>query len=222
MREDLKTVFNAMGGAVVSPTVNVVGSNTDDKSSPQVNTAIIATPKIMERGFGALSDLYGKMIVALTDQTGILSSMGITLKGSRGDAKEIALDARRSEQLSADNKADDKGVKPKTQKLKIDPGSSESFFENLFSGMGDMKKLGVRELLTGAMIAPFVYQFAKGFLSNITDGLVELTPQSLFGLSSIMQKGSVHIQKVVNMFTGMLDGVKKVMAVLTRGKFSTT
>lgn len=48
-------------------------------------------------------------------------------------------------------------------------------------------KLGLAEMLTGALTAPFIFKFAKGFLQEVTDGLIELTAGGVTGIISGLQ-----------------------------------
>lgn len=78
-------------------------------------------------------------------------------------------------------------------------------------------------LLTGLALAPFAFQFAKGFVGAITDGLVDLTYAGLQGLAAFLQRPINNmIARFTKAFTFIKDlsnGAGRITSII--GKFAT-
>lgn len=144
-----------------------------------------------------LESLYNENSIEINEakkQTSLLETLV--------DLKKSELDLTKEYQERSDTKDKLRDV-PEETSSKTKPGK----IKEKGGGLGiidDLGKLGIKSLLGAGFLAPFVFSFAKGFLSELTDGLIELTPDgvlaalrgpAVLGLVGTLTKAVLGVEK---------------------------
>lgn len=116
---------------------------------------------------------------------------------------------RENEKVRGPEDTETPDIQPQVQ----DKGMFEQFFSKLFE---DLSEFSFGRLLTVAAMAPFIFNFAKGFVLSITDETVELTAAGVTGIAAAFRTGFMPILNTIrSSFTNILTMVKNSFASFT-------
>lgn len=122
-------------------------------------------------GFTSLKRLMNMIAIDISNSNKILDSIFNIHKENLDFEKEKARDEARAAE------------KAKVDRDKKTPDISTEE-KGVFASILEMPKF---DLFKAALLAPFMFEFAKGFVSSITDELVELTASGITGISALIQ-----------------------------------
>jgi hypothetical protein len=174
--ESFLEVFETMNYSLSANVGKLVGiqekTMADAKSSP-------AIPIADSEGFVPFQSTLAKMNGSFEPVPNLLKDIYNVLDEQLFITKETVEDQKRKWELEGAKNTSKPIPEEENRPVIIPKDDSEGFFANIFGG------LSFARILAGFAIAPFVFKFAQGFVSSITDGLVELTATNLFGLAAI-------------------------------------
>jgi hypothetical protein len=177
-------------------------------------------PMVSLDAFSAFETTLSKLNINFIPVPEILKDIYGVLYDQLFLTKESLQDSKRKSEFDTTNR--ELIPPPENDAPNIEPNDdSKGFFANIFGGMNFAR------ILAGFAIAPFVFQFARGFVGAITDGLVDLTFSGMAGLRIAFQslagpitRLTTGIGRIVTWISGMSLGIVALNATLSQSRMA--
>jgi hypothetical protein len=180
----------------------------DAKSSPVI-------PMADAEGFEAFESTLSKMNGSFIPVPNLLKDIYNVLDEQLFITKDSVEDQKRKWELEGAKNKSIPASEEENRPIITPEDDSGGFFANIFGG------LSFARILAGFAIAPFVFKFAQGFVSSITDGLVELTATNLFGLAAIAKSVAgifsslPGADRIIGLFRSFAAPISRITSMLS-------